>query len=183
MKKFLMAVLFLIPVIVVIALNATGQIIALTTPVNPSNIVVKNSSNKELTKTDVVAVDINETEEFVIIDVLPTIAKNRAINEPERDEEAGDGEVKLEQIDNTNRYRILPQKVGVTKLILTANGNVNARTTLTIDVTSNSLTSLDVYDGQGNVFGEDQIVYLTDTTKFYADAYPIGALTNVGVEW
>ena len=183
MKKFLMAVLFLIPVIVVIALNATGQIIALTTPVNPSSIMVKNSSNKELTRTDVITVDINETEEFIIIDVLPTIAKNRAINEPEIDEEAGDGEVKLEQIDNTNRYRILPQKVGVTKLILTANGNVNAMTTLTINVTSNSLTSLDVYDGQGNVIGEDQIVYLTDTTKFYADAYPISAVTNAGVEW
>lgn len=183
MKKFLMAVLFLIPVVVVIALNATGQIIALTTPVNPSSIEIRDSSNQKMDKNSIVTVDINDTEEFIIIDVLPAIAKNRTINEPERDEEAGEGEVKIEQIEDTNRYRILPQKVGETKLTITANGNVNVRTTITISVTSNSLKSLDIYDGQGNIIQEDEIVYINDTTKFYADAYPISALTNAGVEW
>jgi uncharacterized membrane protein len=57
MKKFLIGVIFLIPIVVVIALSATGAIIGMTTPVNPQGIVVKNSDNEEIERGEVIKID------------------------------------------------------------------------------------------------------------------------------
>ena len=57
MKKFLIGVIFLIPIVVVIALSATGAIISLTTPVNPADIVIRNSDNEEVNRNTIIKVD------------------------------------------------------------------------------------------------------------------------------
>ena len=76
MKKFLIGVIFIIPIVVVIALSATGAIISLTTPVNPSEMVIKNSDNVEIDRNTVIKVDSKNFDEFIIIDVLPAITQN-----------------------------------------------------------------------------------------------------------
>ena len=88
MKKFLIGVIFIIPIVVVVALSATGAIISLTTPVNPAEMVIKNSDNVEIDRNTIIKVDSRNYDEFIIIDVLPNIAQDKAI-EYERVEEAG----------------------------------------------------------------------------------------------
>ncbi|MBO7155924.1 MAG: hypothetical protein J6V83_00805 [Clostridia bacterium] len=74
MKKFLVGVIFLIPIVVVIALSATGTLIGLTTSPNPSDIIIKNSDNLVITKDSApIRVDYRDDSDFLIIDVLPAI--------------------------------------------------------------------------------------------------------------
>ena len=79
MKKFLVGVIFLIPIVVVIALSATGAIISLTTPVNPEEIVIKDSDNVEIEKNAIIKIDSRNYDEFIIIDVLPQITQDKSI--------------------------------------------------------------------------------------------------------
>ncbi len=184
MKKFLVGIIFIIPIIVVLALNATGAIIQRTTPVNPTGLDVRDSGNSEIGKGDVIKVDINDTNEFIIVEVLPTIAKNREISY-ERDEDAGDGEVKLERIGSTNRYSLVPVSIGSTKITIRAKANINAYKEVSILVTSNKLQSINVYDASGKELGvsADEQYEISGATRFYADIYPAEALSGSNVEW
>ena len=131
MKKFLIGVIFLIPIVVVIALSATGAIISLTTPVNPTDMVIKDSDNVEIVRGVPLKVDSQNLDEFIIIDVLPSITQDKSITY-EIVEEAGDGRVELERIGETNRYSIIPIKIGVCKLEIRAKANVNVFKEITI---------------------------------------------------
>ena len=141
MKKFLIGIIFLIPIVVVIALSATGAIISLTTPVNPSDMVIKNSSNEEIDRNAIIKIDSRDFSEFIIIDVLPAITQDKAITY-ERIDEAGQGEVDLEQIGDSNRYSIVPKKIGVTKLEIRAKANVNVYKEVTFYVSSDSIETM-----------------------------------------
>lgn len=177
MKKFLIGIILIIPIIVVLALNATGAIISNTTPVNPSEVVVRNSENEELGKGDYIKVDIDNANEFIVVDVLPTITQNKEISY-ERDEDAGEGEIKLEKIGDTNRYAIIPVKVGVTKITLRAKANVNAYKEVTVHVTSDKIESATIYDENGNVLN-NTTYEINDKTRLYGDVYPNEAVSDV----
>ena len=153
MKKFLIGVIFLIPIVVVIALSATGAIISLTTPVNPTDMLIKDSDNVEIERGVPLKVDSKNFDEFIIIDVLPAITQDKAITY-EIIEEAGDGEVELERIGETNRYSIIPKKIGVCKLEIRAKANVNVFREITIYVTSDSVETMMIYDVSGAEVGE-----------------------------
>lgn len=178
MKKFLIGVILIIPIIVVLALNATGAIISSATPVNPTGIVVRNSENEELGKGDYIKVDIDNQNEFIIVDVLPTITQNKEISY-ERDEDAGEGEIELEKIEGTNRYAIIPVKVGSTKITIRAKSNINAYKEVSVHVTSDKIESANVYDADGNVLNDVVNYVITGTTRLYADVYPIEAMASV----
>lgn len=180
MKKFLIGVILIIPIIVVLALDVTGTIIQNTTPVNPTEIVIKNSDNVELERGDVVKIDINTTDEFIIIDVLPGITKDKTI-EYEIDEDAGTGRVTLERMGETNRYRITPEAVGVTKLDIRASANVNVYQEVTFNVTTDTIETLSIFDDKGNAIGKTLDIYTP--TRLVADIYPVGALDESRVVW
>ena len=180
MKKFLVGVIFLIPIVVVIALSATGAIISLTTPVNPSEIVIKDGDNVELDKNTIIKVDSRNYDEFIIIDVLPAITQDKAIIY-ERVAEAGEGEVILEQIGDSNRYSITPVKIGVTKLEIRAKANINVFQEVTFYVTSDSIEQISIYDEQGLDVGEHRDVYHGE--KYYVDIHPVDALRNNDIQW
>ncbi len=180
MKKFLIGVIFLIPIVVVIALSATGAIISLTTPVNPTDMIIKDSDNVEIERGVPLKVDSKNFDEFIIIDVLPAITQDKAITY-EIIEEAGDGEVELERIGETNRYSIIPKKIGVCKLEIRAKANVNVFREITIYVTSDSIETIEIYDENGEFVGEhvDALV----GGKYFVDINPIDALRNNDVQW
>ena len=180
MKKFLIGVIFIIPIVVVIALSATGAIISLTTPVNPSEMVIKNSDNVEIDRNTVIKVDSKNFDEFIIIDVLPAITQNKAI-ECERVEEAGSGEVELEQIGESNRYSIIPKKIGVTKLEIRAKANVNVFEEITFYVSSDSVESMLIYDKDGQEVGD--YLEITENKKLYVDINPIDAVRDNNIRW
>ncbi len=175
MKKFLIGVIFLIPVIVVLALNATGAIIQSTTPVNPTDIIVKNSDNVELKRGDIVKVDIEEKNEFLIFEVLPGITKDKTVTY-EIDEDAGDGRVKLERIGKTNKYSVIPKEVGICKLDVRATANVNIAKEVTINVTTDTINDVNIYDANGDAIEKN--LKLTGRTRLIADIYPIDALVS-----
>ena len=181
MKKFLMAVLFLIPVVVVIALNATSTIITLSTPDNPTGIEIRDSMNNVVKDGDIVKVDIKDTEEFVIINVLPTMTKDNSINVPEVI--SGDGQVELERIDDTNRYKLIPSKVGIVELLISAHANVNVQKALTINVTSDTIESMALFDVEGKVVDTEKTFFMTDTTQFYFDIFPFDAWKDQKAYW
>lgn len=181
MKKFLMAVLFLIPVVVVIALNATSTIITLSTPDNPTGIEIRDSMNNVVKDGDIVKVDIKDTEEFVIIDVLPTMTKDNSINVPEVI--SGDGQVELERINDTNRYKLIPSKVGIVELLISAHANVNVQKALTINVTSDTIENMALFDIEGKVVDTEKTFFMTDTTQFYFDIFPFDAWKDQKAYW
>lgn len=180
MKKFLIGVIFIIPIVVVVALSATGAIISLTTPVNPAEMVIKNSDNVEIDRNTIIKVDSRNYDEFIIIDVLPNIAQDKAI-EYERVEEAGQGEIELEQIGATNRYSIIPKKIGVTKLEIRAKANVNVYREVTFYVSSDSIETMTIYDGNGQEVGEFR--ELSGSERFYVDINPFDAVRDNNIQW
>ena len=183
MKKFLVGVIFLIPIVVVIALSATGTLIGLTTSPNPSDIIIKNSDNLVITKDSApIRVDYRDDSDFLIIDVLPAIVKeeNKEI-EYEADLEAGEGEVALERMGTTNRYRIIPIKIGVTKLVINPKANVNVYKEVTINVTSDTIESIVLYDESGADVGAIRDVTVGE--RYFVDIYPIDALYGNEIEW
>lgn len=180
MKKFLIGVIFLIPIVVVIALSATGAIISLTTPVNPADIVIRNSDNEEIGRNTIIKVDSRNFDEFIIIDVLPAITQDKAI-EYERVEEAGEGVVELEQIGASNRYSIIPKKIGVAKLEIRAKANVNAFEEVTFYVSSDSVESMLIYDQNGQDVGEYRSIKKDE--RLFIDINPIDAVRDNNIQW
>ncbi len=180
MKKFLVGVIFLIPIVVVIALSATGSIISLTTPVNPESMIIKDSNNVEIEKDAIIKVDYENFDEFIIIEVLPSITQNKSISY-ERIEEVGDGEVRLEQIGETNRYSIVPIKIGVTKLEIRAKANINVVKEVTFYVSSDSIDTIDLYNSKGEKLGQFYDVVAGE--KLYADVHPADAMRDGDIQW
>ena len=180
MKKFLIGVIFIIPIVVVVALSVTGTIIGITTPVNPSEMVIKSSDNVEIGRSDYVKVDVQNFEEFIIIDVLPAITQDKEITY-ERVEGVGEGEVELEKMGESNRYSIIPKKIGTCKLDIRAKANVNVYKEITFHVTSDSIESIEIYDENG-IFVE-QNEELLSGGKYFVDINPIDALRNNDVQW
>ena len=186
MKKFLIGVIFLIPIVVVISLSATGTIIGLTTTPNPSEIIIKNSDNEVITKdSEPIRVDYRDDSDFLIIDVLPTIVKdeNKAI-EWEVVAEESDGDAALElmgELGKSNRYRIIPKKIGAVKFIINPEANANIYQEITIYVTSDSIESIKIYNEEGNDVG--QFYDVSKNERFFVDIYPIDALYGNEITW
>ncbi len=180
MKKFLIGVIFIIPIVVVIALSATGAIIGITTPVNPESIVLKDSNNVEIDRNAIIKIDSKNFDEFIIIDVLPSITQDKTVTF-ERVEEVGDGEVLLEQIGESNRYAITPIKIGATKFIVRAKANANIFQEITFYVSSDSVETISIYDETGLSCGDN--MDLTKATRLFVDIYPIDAIKDNNIEW
>lgn len=181
MKKFLIAIIFVIPIVVVLALSVTSTIIVMTTPVNPTGMELRDSSNKVIERDDIIKVDIRDTEEFIIVNILPNMTPSKDIIY-ERDEEAGDGAVSLEKVEgSTNRYKLIPQKMGVTKLIIRAKANINVYATVTIQVTADTIERITLYNGEGETV--EGVYKITGKERLYYDIYPIDALSNNEAEW
>ena len=181
MKKFLIAVICIIPIVVVLALSVTSNIILLTTPVNPESIVVKNSRNEVIGQGELITVD-KDTEDFLIVEIYPNITPDKSIIQ-ERDPGAGDGEVELVPIEGTNRYRIHALSMGATDLIIRAAKNINVVFTLSFYVTTTEIDSICIYNGEGAPINENEVYDLKTAEQFYYDINPMAALHESNVEW
>lgn len=182
MKKFLLIVIILIPIIVTVALNATGRFISMITPDNPTDIEIRSSLNQVIEKDDIIRVDIKDTNEFIMVDILPLMTKEDGINEPEK-EENNVGDVDLVRQEGTNKYFVIPKKVGIVKIILSAIANVNVRRAVTFNVTSDSIESLTIYNSYGSDIQESDNYVVDHSQQLYFDIFPIEALSNNMVTW
>ena len=190
MKKFLIAVICIIPIIVVLALSATSDIILNFAPVNPESIVVKDSSNNEI-DTDALIMASTDTNDFLIIDIYPTITPDKSITY----EQVGGGtaSIELEQQGDSNRYDIIAEGSGAVSLIVRAKKNINVQVQLNFYVQSTKVNELSIFDNHGNVVestdsiqdGYDDLepYRLTGPARFVYDANPIDALGDEAAQW
>ena len=182
MKKFLIFIIILIPIIVTVALTATSRVISIVTPDNPFGIEIRDSDNKVIGRDDIINVDINDLDAFIIVDVLPLMTKNANINPPEI-EEGSIGDVEISQRENTNRYSVIPKKVGPVKLVLSAAANVNVKRAVVFNVTSNSISSLVVFNEDGKELLSEHAIQINSSGLLHLEITPIEALKDDLVNW
>ncbi len=187
MKKFLMAIIMLIPVVVVLALSATGSIIAAAKDVNATSIEVRNQDNQSITSNSTMSMDITDEYMVVYIDVLPTITYDDSITYEMSTDESYTGEVKVVRVGDSNQYRIIPVVSGPTRVIFRASNNREVYFSLNIYITSDEVSGLLIYDKEGGVvlsdMEEDMVTYeLAAATTLYAMIYPTDAVSG-NVSW
>ena len=73
MKKFLIAVILLIPVILILALNGASTIVAINTPDNPTKIEIRDKNNVIIKDGEVLELDLIRDDDFIIINIFPEI--------------------------------------------------------------------------------------------------------------
>jgi hypothetical protein len=165
------------------ALTATSRVISITTPDNPFGIEIRDSNNKVIGKDDIINVDIDDLNAFIIIDVLPLMTKNSNINPP-KIEEGSVGDVEIVRRGDTNRYSVIPKKVGPVKVVISAAANVNVTRAVVFNITSNSIESLVVFDSDGNALPTGgSVIKLNHSSQLYLEIYPIEALKEDIVSW
>ncbi len=189
MKKFLMAILLFIPVVVVLSLSATGTIIATAKDVNATAIVVKDSLNKEIAKNSTIYMDINDSYTTIFVDVLPTITYDDSITYEMSADDSFVGEVKLSRVGETNEYRIYPVAGGASRVILRASNNREVYFALNIYIYSDQVETIVLYDQNGTTISteinEDNFptYYLTEQTTLHALVYPLDAMQSPNITW
>ena len=182
MKKFLIAVICIIPVIVILALSATSDIILNFAPVNPESIVVKDSSYVEIS-TDTLIMASTDTGDFLIIEIYPSITPDKSIIYEQV--EGTTASIDLVQQGDSNRYDIVASGAGAVSIIVRAAKNINVQVQLNFYVRSTKVTALTVYDDSGNYVesvdnANDSVgldpYRLSFPTRFVCNAHPIDAL-------
>ncbi|HHX49090.1 MAG TPA: hypothetical protein GX709_01670 [Clostridiales bacterium] len=187
MKKFLIVTICLIPIILILALNGASSIVAINTPDNPTKIEIRDQNNKLISDSDVLEIELTNQDSFIIINIYPEITKNKNINPPELTHNST-GEVTLEKIEDTNRYRVLPQKPGYVELVISAETNISLKHKLSFIVKTNTIIEANILDANRRQIGvsnsKSDAVYEFGET-YYLDYYakPFDALDFVSPKW
>ena len=181
MKKFLIGVICIIPIVVVLALSVTSDIILMATPVNPSGMQIRNSNNEIIADDDIVKVDISDGDEFIIVDIYPSMTPDKSITY-EREDDYGQGRVELVKVEGSNnRYSLRPMTPGLTQIIVRAKANVNVYCVLTVQITSDSVETAAIYNSSGEPIAGEYT--LAGQERFFMDVYPVDAMNASGVIW
>ncbi|MCL2629935.1 MAG: Ig-like domain-containing protein [Firmicutes bacterium] len=176
MKKFLISVIFIIPIIIVLTLNAAGTLISRTSPVNARDLKIYDASGRELTANSVITV--STFEEFRIrVEILPAISYDRDITYV-HDDIDDSGEVKLVRQGNTHWYSVEAIESGTARLLISPSSNTNIRRALNIIVRSTVIREMRVFDGNG---ARVETLSLNGGSFVYGDIHPADALD--GEQW
>lgn len=177
MKRFLIAIIILIPVVIMISLSVTGAIISSTITVNVERLIIYDSNDKELDFTSTYTLDLVGGEMHLIIIALPAISYNTEVNY--RLTENSEGVVELIKGEG-RRYIIKPVSSGAVTIVIYAQNNVNANKIINIYVTSNSIAGFNIKSKQEII---DNTLYLTESLKLYATFYPAEAIRQNIILW
>lgn len=191
MKKFLIAILALIPAIVVLALTATAQIIKLNMQVEAKDIIIKNSQNEHFDFNEIYVLDlIGQDCLEIIIYVIPAISYN--LNILFEVTEESEGEVVAQRIEDSTLYVIYPTKAGFCDLLIIAENNREVKKTIHFYVKTDVLSVSDtnviaLNNSNKHVGGEkialDEIFNLTQPTKLFLDCFPVESIGDNFIIW
>jgi len=191
MKKFLVSILILIPVIVLLALAATGGLIKMSIKVEAKDIIIKDFSNKELPLDETYFLDLVGQDCLeVAVQVIPAISYN--LNVIFRSTEESEGHVQVERLGSTPFYRIFPSDSGVCDLLVIAENNEEVKKTIHFYITTNELSekedSLIVLTDEnrdlgGQVLNLDETYNLTGPARLFLDCYPVESIGNNRIYW
>lgn len=199
MKKFLIAVICIIPVIVVLALSVTGDIILQVTAENPNALRIYRFDNTEVDDGATIEIDINDSEDYLIIDVLPGFVQNKEIVWRLTEEEGMTGKISLEKIEgSSNRYWLRPEEAGVCTMEIRPEGNIDVVKSVVFNITTIEVQRFEVYregdsepvatdyGANGNYDPVSRTLALKGAERFYTSATPFSAyqvLDGNETEW
>lgn len=190
MKKFLIAIIFLIPIIVFVAIQGTSSVIqAWAPPVNAERIEIRDEFNKNIGNGKLVmpryAYDGSDGVAYIYINVYPSIAFSDEIQYTVSEEENYRGECVMEKVDNS-KYKITAKKSGDVLLRIFSATNDNAYKMLNVYITSEYINNLSIYsqNQEGSQKHEEgaELVFEYDM-KLYAFANPIEAIGENVIFW
>ena len=184
MKKFLIAVLVFVPVIIFISLSLTGSIISATILVNAEDIILKDYYDQLLDLNKTYTIDLIGDEMLIQANVVPNISYSKEIIFISQPNGNYGGEVTVIPIidEANNKFRIVPTMPGAVNLIIHALNNVNARKVISIYVTTNKVSEINIYHA-GELKEADETISITNKTKLYADCYPVEAIGQNIISW
>lgn len=178
MKKFLMGIIFLIPILVVFAISATGTIISNTQTVYPTTINIKDSDNKPIESE--LVIDDSASDTFINIEILPNIAFSKEITYKMDDISGYTGEIKLEQELGSNKYKVIPVKTGVARVIVSSKVEATVSKAFTVRISSRAIDAIEIYDESGAIVNN---INLFSPQRLYYDIFPMDALEGSQVRW
>lgn len=194
MKKFLIVVICFIPLVLVLALNGAAKAVAIRTPDNPNIIEIRNEQNRIIKEDDVITLDLFDLEKFIIIKILPEMTKNKNIAQPEILADSN-GDIAIEQIENTNRYKLIPKRSGAVEMVIAAEANINLKRKLTFFIESNKIEEIHIMDSQRNHLGSHMTTSTVESSKVKTikpsaatyklsyEVYPFNALNQNRINW
>jgi len=189
MKKFLIGTVFIIPIIIVLAISATGRIIALQNPLNASRMELRNSENELIISNvnDTFYIDATDDSQFIIAELFPLITDQNIVYEINK-EISNAGEVELVRIEETKHYRIVPvfdeyglAKSGVAEVTIYPANNVSISQTITVIVKAEVITGMVIYNEDGETLGETAMI--TAPAQFFCNIDPMDALDYDSFLW
>ncbi len=190
MKKFLIALIFLIPVIVVVAIQGTGAVIEAWAPaVNAENIEIRDSFNDYIGGGRIIIPryfnDGSDGSEYIYINVYPSVAYSDEIDYVVSAEEGYDGECQLVHVSKT-KYKLIAKKSGSVLMKIFSVTNNNAYKMLNVYITSELVTEINIFADDGESVErviEDDTIDLTEQMRLYAYAYPAEAIGQNFTVW
>jgi len=147
MKKFLVFVLLLIPVVILLALSITGGIIKSVTIVEVKELMVIDEFDKPFNHKAIYTLDlIGQDALKIMVLVTPAITYDKTIIFECVEGEEYDGQVRVEKIEGTEaQYNIFAVLPGLCKLKIYAANNIEANAYIDFYITSNILQSLNIF--------------------------------------
>lgn len=190
MKKFLIALIFLIPVIVIVAIQGTGAVIEAWAPaVNAESIEIRDSFNDYIGGGRIIIpryfTDGSDGSEYIYINVYPSVVFSDEIAYTVSEEEGYDGECVLEHISKT-KYKLTAKNNGSVLMKIYSVTNENAYKMLNVYITSDLITEINIFAENGDGIErvtEDADITVTDQVRLYAYAYPAEAIGKNFTTW
>lgn len=179
MKKFLLGIVFIIPIIVMIAITAATSIIATVTSPLPDEILLYNMEGVLLKDGDIVELEITDEDSYVIAEILPVLVKDDSVDFT-LDEESGDGRLSFVRREKSNRYTLIPKAPGAVSVTVRASANVSVVRYITFIINTKEITGVDIFDDNGEYIEE---ISLIKQERVYAEVAPIVALAGYNLTW
>lgn len=189
MRKFLIGIVFIIPIIIVLAITATGRIIALNHPLNAGRMELRDSNNEPIIANvnDIFVIDASDDTMFIVIDLYPSITDQNIVYTINKDI-SNACPIDLIRVEDTNHYRFVPHFdqygmaiSGVAEITIFAANNVSVSRTITVIVKSEVIREMCIYDADGKVIQDN--LELFSPMQLFCDVNPIEALVYDDFRW
>ncbi len=177
MKKFLIAVLLIIPIVVIFTLTLTGVIISNTINVNAEQMIIHDINDSIFDTKRTYTLPLEGGKLQIIIFILPAISFDSEVAYEYTED--SEGEVDLIKQEG-HKYVIVPKKSGEVGLIIYPRSNYNLKQVINIYITSNYVTDFNIAVDENPIQGT---LFINNSVKLYASFYPAEAIGANIITW
>lgn len=185
MKKFLVCLLFLIPVIVVAALSATTGLISAYAVIPATEVRVLDATGKAID--GILSVDVDGTVDFYI-SVYPRSAFDKRVklsgdilSQIGDEYNDGRGVVEIEEISDAGQYRMRGVTSGEVEIRITSKTDEGIYGIVRCYVNGKKLIRIDIVDEEGETVKDK--LSISSPIRLVAHAYPLEAIGENDFVW